>query len=86
MKTISFPVSLKQLEVGKLNPIDSFLRESANRSKIISIVDGDCVKCIVNHLNALDSVFNSLIIPNTQQVVFVLNVSRKDSAFFYVSF
>lgn len=82
-KTITFPDPLYLLENGKLLPIDSIKEEIAPKSKLISIVDGVCMKCIVGQLNNLDSLFNSIIIDQTSSiVVFILNVSPRDSAFF----
>lgn len=81
-KTISFPNSLFKLEDNKFEDIDAFLPGIENKSKIISIVDGICMKCIIYQLNVIDSIFNSITATDDNLMIFILNVSRDDSAYF----
>jgi hypothetical protein len=80
-KTITFPHELYELDKNQFLKIDSFKNDSKNKAKIISIVDGNCMKCIINQLNKVDDLFNS-IMNKEAMLVFVLNVSKEDSAFF----
>lgn len=81
-KTIVFPHSLLKLEGAQFHEIDSYITEIENKTKIISIIDGNCVKCIINQLNKIDSVFNSILLDDENILIFVLNVSKQDSVFF----
>ena len=82
-KTISFPKTLLQLDENKIKKIDSFNAATKGKRKIISIIDGNCSKCIINQLNNIDSIFNKLIInKNSSELIFILNVQSKDSAYF----
>lgn len=80
-KTITFPNKLLKLEDVEFYNIDSFLVESSNKTKIISIIDATCMKCIVGQLNKLDESFNS-ITSDDDELVFILNVNKTDSASF----
>lgn len=81
-KTIVFPENLLKLEGAEFLDIDSFISEVENKTKIFSIIDGNCPKCIVKLLNRTDSLFNDIIIDDEIVMIFILNVSKKDSAFF----
>lgn len=59
-KKIFFPNCLLELKDHKFEKIDSFLYETKGKKKIISIIDGTCMKCIVNQLNKIDSAFNHI--------------------------
>jgi len=61
LKTIHFPNSLVELKGNEFGKIDSFISSVDNKNKLISIVDGSCMSCVINHLNVLDSVFNSIV-------------------------
>ncbi len=80
-KTISFPTSLLILKGSQFQKIDSLLFRIKDKTKIISIIDGSCPKCIINQLNNIDSTFNR-ILPEDDYMVFILNVSKADSVFF----
>ncbi|MCC5921023.1 MAG: hypothetical protein LAT68_12575 [Cyclobacteriaceae bacterium] len=58
----------------------------SNSSKLISIVDGVCMKCVVNDLNFMDSVFIALTRNSDVDVIHVLNVLSKDSLNFRTQF
>ena len=81
-KTIIFPNSLLKLNGTQFQKIDSFKSEVEYKTKIISIVDGNCRKCIVNQLNNIDSIFNSILLDDDNLLIFILNVNKEDSAFF----
>ena len=81
-KNIVFPKSLFVLEGTESSKIDAFLKEIKGKSKIISIIDGTCIKCVINQLNCEDSVFNSIIDDSDKQMIFILNVNKKDSVYF----
>lgn len=81
--TVSFPISLKHLSNGVLSPPDSALGKLKGKKKIVSIVDGVCMKCVFNDLNHADLAFQKLFVADDKnQVVFILNVLPEDSAFF----
>lgn len=81
-KTIIFPNSLIQLNGAEFQNINSFTTQNSGKTKIISIIDGACMKCIINQMNKLDSVFSNILIDSDNIMVFVLNVSKQDSTFF----
>ncbi len=81
-KTIVFPDSLLMLNGTHFQKIDSFLVETKNKNKIISIIDVNCVKCIILQLNKIDSIFNSIIRNDNSIMVFVLNLNKGDSTHF----
>ena len=81
-KTIIFPNSLLKLNGTQSQKIDSFLFEIEDKTKIISIIDGNCMKCILNQLNKIDSTFNSIMLGDDNLVIFILNVSKEDSVYF----
>lgn len=81
-KSINFPTSLLELDGTEFKPIDSFITKTKNKAKIISIIDGNCVKCIVMQMNKIDSIFNSIMHNKSQSLIFVLNVNKEDSIFF----
>jgi len=82
-KTITFPRSLSKFRGSQLQPIDSFLLDIDGKRKVISIIDGTCMKCIIYQLNRIDSIFNATL-PEDDDIVliFVLNVFKEDSVFF----
>lgn len=81
-KTISFPNCLLKLNDTKFSKIDSFINTIKGKAKIVSIVDGNCMKCIINQLNYIDSLFNNILNDSDNLLIFVLNVSSSDSAYF----
>lgn len=81
-KTISFPKSLIQLDGTKFQDIDSFITQNEGKTKIISIIDGTCMKCIINQMNEIDSTFGSILLDSDNIMLFILNVSKQDSTFF----
>lgn len=82
VKKIAFPKDLLVLRNDTLSNCDSILDSSVGVPKIISIVDANCVKCIVNHMNALDSVFQEIVSNRNAKMYFILNVNDGDSAYF----
>lgn len=80
-KTISFPNSLLILDGNQFQKIDSFIFKTEDKTKVISIMDGNCPKCIVNQLNNIDSIFNG-ILHDDDFLIFILNVNKQDSVFF----
>lgn len=86
-KNISYPSNLKLLSNGTLLEIDSAIRFLEGKLKIISVVDGVCMKCVINDLNETDKVFQEIISVNDNStVVYILNVTPADSAFFRKNF
>ena len=62
---------------------DSFISEIEDKTKIISIIDGNCMKCVVNQLNRIDSIFTSILpVNDDNRLIFILNVRKEDSAYF----
>nr|MDA3779167.1 hypothetical protein [Bacteroidales bacterium] len=70
-----------KLEGTRLFKTDSLIAEIEGKTKIISIIDGNCMKCIINELNKIDSTFNS-ILNDDDLLIFILNVNKYDSVFF----
>ena len=82
-KTIIFPNSLLKLNGTQFQKTDSFIFKTEDKTKIISIIDGNCMKCIVYQLNRIDSIFNSILLDDNDNVlIFILNVNEEDSAYF----
>jgi hypothetical protein len=84
-KTIVFPNSLSRLVGNRVEKADSFKFEIEDKKKIISIVDGTCMKCIIDQLNVMDSTFNSILPDDNSLMIFILNVTRADSAYFMLN-
>ena len=81
-KTIIFPNNLLKLNGTQFQRTDSFISEIEDKTKIVSIIDGNCMKCIINQLNKIDSVFNNFMPGDDNLVIFILNVSKEDSVYF----
>ena len=82
-KTIIFPNSLLKLNGMQFQRTDSFISEIEDKTKIISIIDGNCMKCVVNQLNRIDSIFTSILpVNDDNRLIFILNVRKEDSAYF----
>lgn len=83
-KTIVFPQSLLVLDDYKFYSSDVFLGEVNTRPIVISIVDASCMKCVVTNINITDSIFYNAFKVNevVADLVFVLNISKGDSALF----
>lgn len=80
---VNFNPELKYLFKGKLYAADSILSQIINKKKIVSIVDGVCMKCVINDLNQADSIFQKITKDNIlAQTIYVLNVPPSDSAYF----
>lgn len=81
-KHVVFPNNLLLLSNASLTPAHEYMTSIEGKAKIVSIIDGDCMKCIVTNMNVLDSLFRTVILGSDQQMVFILNVSPTDSAYF----
>lgn len=81
-KKIIFPNSLLKLDGTQFHKIDTFITEIKDKTKIISIIDGNCIKCIINQLNKIDSTFNNILYDSDNILIFVLNVNTEDSVYF----
>ncbi|MDD4384400.1 MAG: hypothetical protein PHD06_04395 [Bacteroidales bacterium] len=82
-RKITFPTKLSYLKSNSFYPIDTLLTRFESEIKVISIVDGSCMKCITNQINRLDSLFTMEFQNfNDTKLIFVLNVSMYDSSFF----
>ena len=79
---IVFPSSLFQLQADELIPVDEVLKDIEGKTKIVSIIDGDCMKCIISNMNVQDSLFHTIILDSDQQMIFILNVRPADSSYF----
>ncbi|MCH7411055.1 hypothetical protein MM239_16740 [Belliella sp. DSM 111904] len=80
---VNFNQGLKLLIRGKLYDPDSILDQFIHKKKIVSIVDGVCMKCVINDLNQADLMFREITKENTlAQTIYVLNVPPADSAYF----
>lgn len=83
-KTILFPDKLSLLKGNQFQKIDSLRGVIKHKKKVISIVDGTCMSCIISQLNVMDSTFNS-ILSDDSALIFILNVSKADSAYFMLN-
>ncbi len=82
-KKIIFPKELVELKNSEINPLNNFINEINGKLKVVSIIDATCVKCIVNQLNKIDSLFSTIIKENNKQkIIFILNVNKGDSVNF----
>lgn len=80
-----FPDNLLKLNGTQFQDPDSFIYDIEDKTKIISIIDGDCIKCIVYQLNQIDSIFNNILFPlpdDDNVLIFILNVHSEDSVYF----
>ena len=73
-KIIHFPNDLFELRENEFLEITHFLNRISGKKKVVSIVDASCMKCIVNELNKLDSVFSPICIGNNVELIFILVV------------
>jgi len=83
-KEISFPPSLRRMQGGTFTDIASLEHDIQGKNKIVQIVDGSCMKCIINQLNKVDSTFAN-IMSDDDRMIFVLNVSKFDSINFMLN-
>lgn len=82
-RQISFPRSLSPINNQTAYSLDSFMLDVNNKPKIVSIIDGTCSACIINFLNGFDHLVGSLLPADSNvELVFILNVSTADSAYF----
>jgi len=81
-KSISFSDKLLVLNGKEFQSVDSFNNETEGKTKIISIVDGNCMKCVINQLNYIDSLFYSILNDSDNILIFILNVNNRDSVYF----
>lgn len=80
---VKFNEELKLLADGKLYTSESIVKNHMGKKKIISIVDGVCMKCVLYELNEADKIFQKITKTNKLgQVIYILNVTPLDSAFF----
>lgn len=85
-KTVVFPEELLHLKGNLFLGIDSILNSIEGKAKLVSIVDGTCPACIYGQLNNIDSTFNKFNLHDKVQLVYILNVSSSDSAYFMRNF
>lgn len=58
-----------------------------HKKKIVSIVDGVCMKCVINDLNQADILFREITKENIlAQTIYVLNVPAADTIYFFRHF
>lgn len=81
-KTISFPRGLRILGIKQSHLYDSIMKRLRDQNKMISIIDATCMTCIIDQVNALDSVFNHAIFKEGTRMIFILNLKKTDSVYF----
>lgn len=59
-KRVILPEQLIQLSSDEHYSVDSFSVQLTGKKSMISIIDGTCMACIIDQLNALDSLFNTI--------------------------
>jgi hypothetical protein len=79
---LHFPNNLLQVKNCTITKIDSGFSIQSGNPKIISIIDGICTQCLIDKINSLDSVFRKNLSQFDFDMVYILNVSSKDSAYF----
>jgi hypothetical protein len=83
MEKLVWDLNLFHLQKENLNAADSIIKSINKRKKIISIIDGICMKCVVYDLNETDKHLQKITNNNTlAQVVYILNVNNTDSIYF----
>lgn len=81
-KSISFPKGLALIANEELNNPDSLLENIGLTPFVVTIIDASCPKCIIYHLNAIDSLLcNNL--PEYVSRVYVLNINPMAVRFFF---
>lgn len=83
-KKVIFPAELMVLNDNNLFPIEPIDRKQIETHKIVSIIDASCTSCILGQLNRIDSLLQT-IVRQSDDIVFILNVKKSDSASFRVS-
>jgi len=82
-RTIVFPTSLHPLKGDVFDNVDTTLYTLEGKLKVISIIDGICMTCIIEQLNKMDMIFSEIMKNKTNtQMVFILNVHSRDSSYF----
>ncbi|MCG8410125.1 MAG: hypothetical protein MI739_02450 [Bacteroidales bacterium] len=81
-REIIFPNQLKLFKNKRFSQIDSFLLNTKGKTKLISIVDGNCPKCIDNQLNRIDASLEFITDNPNSELIFILNVLSEDSVYF----
>lgn len=80
---VNFNQGLRSLKSGKLYDPDTILTQFMHKKKIVSIVDGVCMKCVINDLNQADLLLREITEENTlAQTIYILNVPPADSVYF----
>lgn len=69
------------LDKHRFHRIDSLLPAMNGKPKVISIVDGNCMSCVVVQLNKVDSIFQH-VLGDKGMFICVLIVQKKDSIAF----
>jgi len=83
-RKVEFPQELLLLNGTKFLPYKKLKNQLLKGETVVSIVDASCTSCILDHLNRTDSLFQHLR-DEEDNVIFILNVKRNDSASFMVS-
>ncbi|AFL82848.1 hypothetical protein Belba_0179 [Belliella baltica DSM 15883] len=84
---IEFNENLKLLIEGELCDFDFSNLTFLNKAKIISIVDGFCMKCVINEINQRDILLQEITKNDSLgQVIFIMNVSKEGSVMFLKHF
>ena len=84
-KTISFSDRLSILDDSQFKNINLLRPEIVNKKKIVSIIDGTCMSCVINQLNKVDSTFKTILTDDQSVMIFILNVNKADSSYFMLN-
>lgn len=85
-KEIHFPNTLAVLEDEQISSLSGFSQFNQGKKKLISIIDVTCASCILSELNPLDSLFWREFDHTSIEMIFVLNIPRRDSIYFSLNF
>jgi len=81
-KPVRFPSGLAAIANEKLYNPDSLLSNIGLTPFVVTIIDANCPKCIIFHLNAIDSLLSKNL-PEYIKRVYVLNINPKAVRFFF---
>jgi len=83
-KKIEFPKELMILKGNELTPFTNTKKRETETLRIVSIVDASCTSCILDQLNRIDSLFQTILV-QPEDIIFILNVNKSDSSSFRVA-
>jgi hypothetical protein len=84
-KKIVFPDELRPITPAAITSMTNFRSYTDGKEKIVSIIDGTCASCIIDQLNLIDKTFQDINETGSAVMVFIVNVTKNDSAYFVLN-